>query len=96
MKVESSRTVGGYEYVIAGGGTAGCVLAARLSENPDVGVLLLEAGAAQGLEDTVDYLAMWGSPVDWAFRTTPQAGLDGVVLPAPRARCWVAPARSTR
>lgn len=63
-------------YVLVGGGTAGCVLAARLSENPSINVLVLEAGG----EET-DYWyshipALMGklqrTPFDWAFLTEPQ------------------------
>lgn len=71
-----------FDYVIAGGGSAGCVLAARLSEDPDVSVCLVEAGAdGNSLLIRVPVMGaamISGRPKihNWAFQTVPQPGLN--------------------
>ena len=70
-----------FDYVIVGGGSAGCVLAARLSEDPAVSVALLEAGGADTsvLIHCPAGLALMAKAghVNWGFETVPQPGLDG-------------------
>jgi choline dehydrogenase-like flavoprotein len=66
-----------YDYVICGGGTAGLVIAARLTEDPNVSVGILEAGG-NGLDDLlIDgpnlFLQLFGKPqYDWSYKTMPQ------------------------
>ena len=72
---------GRFDYVIVGGGTAGCVLANRLSADPNVSVLLLEAGGPDNwiwIHIPVGYLYCIGNPrTDWCYRTEPDPGLNG-------------------
>ena len=68
-----------FDYVICGGGTAGLVVAARLSENPDVTVGVIEAGKNKLGDPLVDiplmFSQMFNNPdYDWAYKTTPQKG----------------------
>ena len=76
-----ARSFGIFDYVIVGGGTAGCVLANRLSADPEVSVLLLEAGGKDDwiwIHIPVGYLYCIGNPrTDWCYRTQADAGLNG-------------------
>lgn len=79
-----------FDYVIVGAGSAGCVLANRLSANPSTRVLLLEAGGKDDyvwIKIPVGYLYCMGNTrTDWCFRTEPQAGLSRRALNYPRGR----------
>ena len=81
---------GRYDYVIIGGGTAGCVLANRLSADPAISVLMLEAGGKDDylwIHIPVGYLRCIGNPrTDWCFRTEPEPGLNGRSIGYPRGR----------
>jgi choline dehydrogenase len=78
-----------YDYVIVGAGSAGCVLAARLSEDPDTSVLLLEAGPPdvnENIHVPLGYLRLARTEVDWDYSSAPEARCNGRRLPLPRGK----------
>lgn len=79
----------GIDVLIVGGGSAGCVLAARLSENAALQVTLIEAGGPATDPDIAipqKWPLLAGRDYDWAYRTTPQAGTAGRIHEWPRGK----------
>src|SRR3954466_12104324 len=78
-----------YDYVIVGAGSAGCVLAHRLTEDPDVSVLLLEAGPPDvndNIHVPLGYLKLAHTEIDWDYDSAPEPFCDGRRIPLPRGR----------
>ncbi|WP_163268411.1 GMC family oxidoreductase [Chelativorans alearense] len=84
------RLDGDFDYIVVGAGTAGCIVANRLSADPRKRVLLLEAGGRDNwiwFHIPVGYLFAIGNPrADWMFRTEPEPGLNGRALAYPRGK----------
>src|SRR6202166_5105276 len=84
------RLEGDFDYIVVGAGTAGCIVANRLSADPKNRVLILEAGGNDNwiwFHIPVGYLFAIGNPrSDWMFRTESEAGLNGRSLAYPRGK----------
>ncbi len=84
------KLFGSFDYILVGAGTAGCVLANRLSQDPEVSVLLLEAGGKDNsilIHVPVGYLYCIGNPrTDWCFRTEIEPGLGDRSIDYARGR----------
>lgn len=78
-----------FDYIIVGGGTAGPIVAARLSENPKNTVLLIEAGK-ENTKEAIGYVngagQMWTPDTNWGFNSTAQSGLKGRQIMQPRGK----------
>lgn len=80
------------DVIICGGGTAGCVLAARLSEDPNVSILMLEAGEDASNDPRITTPALFGTLYDdpqrdWRYKSEPSPGLNNRKIPHPRGKC---------
>ena len=86
----AADSLGPFDYIIVGAGSAGCVLANRLSADTTKRVLVLEGGGRDNwiwFHVPVGYLFAIGNPrADWMFKTAPEPGLNGRTLPYPRGK----------
>src|SRR5437764_1285409 len=84
------RTIGAFDYIIVGAGSAGCVLANRLTQDPSVNVLLLEAGGKDDyfwIHVPIGVRYLQNNPrADWAYKSEPEPGLNNRVINVPRGK----------
>ncbi len=81
--------MGGHDYVIVGAGSAGCVLANRLSEDPETSVLLIEAGGGDrhpNIKIPAAFANQFHTRLDWDYCTEPEPAVDGRSLYVPRGK----------
>lgn len=87
-----------FDVVVVGAGSAGCAVAGRLSEDPSLKALLLEAGGSDDVLEVqvpAGLYKVWRTRRDWNYMTEPQPGLGGRRLFWPRGKLLGAPRRST-
>lgn len=83
------RSLDTFDYVVVGADSAGCVVASRLTEDPGVRVLLLEAGGDDDHPDVADptkWPTLLHGPLDWGYMTAPMPHANNRVDHCPRAR----------
>ena len=89
-RTRGGKRVDEYDYIIVGAGSAGCVLANRLSEDPKVSVLVLEAGGKDNsvfMKMPLAWRQIWRGPkFNWNYATEPERFLDGRCLSLPRGK----------
>lgn len=89
-KASRSKLMISYDYIIVGGGSAGCVIARRLAENTEAEILLLEAGESDNGLDRINNPLRWleniGSPQDYLYQYKPTEVVDNRIIYAPRGK----------
>jgi len=78
-----------YDYIVVGAGSSGCVVAARLSEDPTANVLVLEAGGSDdhaAVHNPTEWPTLLTGERDWGYQTTPQRHANNRRVPCPRGK----------